>query len=423
MKCVLRLVILCALSATGTATEPEWNQFRGGHGDGTSTATGIPTTWSETSNVAWKTAIWGKAWSSPVTWKNRIWLTTATVDGHRLAVICLDRNTGTVLHDKTVFKPVKPQYSHPFNSYASSTPWVEDGRVYIHYGSLGTACLDSDTCEVIWKRNDLPCDHFRGPASSVSIHGNLLFLPFDGSDLQYVVALDKQTGKTLWRTDRNVDFGGKGGAHRKAFGTARVIIHRGRTQVVVPGAMATMSYDPTSGKELWRVIHGGANASCPPLFQNGVLYFNSGDVSNKLLAVRPDGHGDVTNTHVNWSTMRGVPSRPSVLLVDQSIYMVNNTGVASCVDIATGETRWTTRLTGKYSASPILVGDRIFCLEEERGICHVFTANPRGYRRVATNTLDGSFMASPAVSGRLLILRSRTHLYGIAEQVLCGMSR
>ena len=176
-----------------------------------------------------------------------------------------------------------------------------------------------------------------------------------------------------------------------------------------------MSYDPVSGRELWRVTHGGANASCPPLYGNGMLYFNSGDVTNMLLAVRPDGRGDVTKTHVKWSTMRGVPSRPSVLLAGQSIFMISNAGVASCVDATTGETRWTSRVTGKYSASPILVGRRVFCFEEEQGICHVFAADPREYRRLATNTLDNSFMASPAVTDGMLILRTKTHLYGITE--------
>lgn len=415
MKHAFWIMLLSGMSATGSATEPEWNQFRGGRGDGTSQAAGIPTTWSETDHIAWKTPIWGKGWSSPVTWKQQIWLTTATLDGRRLAVMCLDRKTGKILHDKTVFAPKNPQYSHPFNSYATPTPWVEEGRVYVHFGSLGTACLDTRSCDVIWKRDDLPCDHFRGPASSVSISDNTLFLPFDGSDVQYVAALDKRTGKTIWRTDRNVDFGAKGGAYKKAFSTARTITHDGRSQVVVPAAMATMSYDPATGKELWRVTHGGANVSCPPLFQNGVLYFNSGDVTNLLMAVRPDGHGDVTKTHVKWSTMRGVPSRPSVLLTGQSVYMVSNDGVASCVNIQTGKTRWTTRLTGKFCASPILVGKRIFCFEEERGICHVFAADPQKYRQLATNTLANSFMASPAVTEGLLVLRSKKHLYGITD--------
>lgn len=415
MKSLLTLPALFLLASASPAAEPDWNQFRGGRGDGSSMAKGIPTRWSETQNVAWKTSIWGKGWSSPVVWKDRVWLTTATVDGHRLAVICLDRKTGRILFDKTIFKPIKPQYSDPFNSYASSTAWVEEGRVYVHFGSHGTACLDTRTSDVIWQRDDLPCNHFRGPASSVSIYGDLMFLPFDGSDVQYVVALDKRTGKTLWRTDRNVDFGGLGGAHRKAFSTARVITCQGRTQVVVPGAMATMAYDPFSGKELWRVIHGGANASCPPLFRDGVLFFNSGDVTNRLFAVRPDGKGDITKTHVKWSTMRGVPSRPSVLLSGQAIYMVSNAGVASCVDIATGETRWTRRITGKYSASPVLVDERVFCFEEEQGVCHVFSADPREYRRLATNKLAASFMASPAVTDGMLILRTKTHLYGIAR--------
>ena len=407
-------LLLCRLPAIGSAAEPPWNQFRGGRGDGSSMAAGIPSTWSESQHIAWKTAIWGKGWSSPVAWKDRVWLTTATVDGRRLAVICLDRKTGKILHDRTIFTPRKPQYSDPFNSYASPTPFVEDNRVYIHFGSLGTACLDTSTCQVIWKRDDLPCNHFRGPASSVSIHGNSLFLPFDGSDRQYVTALDKHTGKTIWRTDRDVDFGGLGGAHRKAFCTARVLTHQGRTQVVIPAALATMSYDPRTGRELWRVVHGGANTACPPIFRNGLVFFNSGDVTNRLYAVRPDGSGDVTGTHVVWSTMRGVPSRPSVLLAGDSIYMISNAGVASCVDITTGKTRWSSRITGKYSASPILVDTRIFCFEEERGRCHVFAADPRGYRPLASNALDASFMASPAVTDRLLLLRTKTHLYGIS---------
>ena len=242
-----------------------------------------------------------------------------------------------------------------------------------------------------------------------------MFLPFDGSDVQYVVALDKRTGKTLWRTDRNVDFGGLGGAHRKAFCTARVITHNGRTQVIIPAALATMSYDPATGEELWRVMHGGANTACPALFHKGVLFFNSGDVTNRLMAVRPDGRGDVTKTHVKWSTMRGVPSRPSVVRSGDAIYMVNNDGIASCIDTATGRTRWARRLTGKYCASPILVGERVFCFEEEKGLCHVFAADPKRYRKLATNTLDASFMASPAATDGMLILRTKTHLYGIAE--------
>ena len=195
-----------------------------------------------------------------------------------------------------------------------------------------------------------------------------------------------------------------------------MLTHLGRTQVVIPGALATMSYDPRTGRELWRVVHGGANTACPPIFRDGVVFFTSGDVTTRLYAVRPDGSGDVTGTHVVWSTMRGVPSRPSVLLCGDSIYMISNAGVASCVDIATGKTRWSSRITGKYSASPILVDQRIFCFEEERGICHVFAADPKRYRALATNTLDASFMASPAVTDRLLLLRTKSHLYGVSSR-------
>jgi outer membrane protein assembly factor BamB len=408
------LLLLSFVTTSLFAAEPEWNQFRGGRGDGTSKAEGIPTAWSETKNVRWKTEIWGKGWSSPVTWKDRIWLTTGTEDGHRLAVMCLDRKTGKILHDKTIFEHEKPQYCHPFNSYASPTPWIEDGRLYITFGALGTACLDSETLRVIWKREDLECNHWRGPGSSVSIYGNLLYLPFDGHDHQFVMAFDKRNGKTVWRKDRNVDYKSDNGDIKKAYGTARVITFKGRTQVIVPGAMATMAYEPNSGKELWRVIHGGMNACIPPLFSDGKLYITTSSPS-KLLAVRPDGIGDVTKTHVEWTARTGVPARPSQLLVGDSMFMVDNSGVASCIDTATGKPRWTKRIAGKFTASPVLVGDRIYCFQREMGKSHVFAADPKKYRELATNTLDAGCMASPAVTNGLLILRTKTHLYGIGE--------
>jgi len=214
--------LLLLTSATMTsAAEPQWNQFRGGRGDGTSKAAGIPIAWSETKNVRWKTEIWGKGWSSPIVWKDRIWLTTATEDGHRLALLCLDRKTGKILHDKTLFEHEKPQYCHPFNSYASPTPWVEDSRIYVTFGALGTACLDTETLRVIWKREDLQCNHWRGPGSSVSIYKNLFFLPFDGHDHQFVLAFDKRNGKTVWRNDRNIDYKSDNGDIKKAYCTAR----------------------------------------------------------------------------------------------------------------------------------------------------------------------------------------------------------
>jgi outer membrane protein assembly factor BamB len=349
-----------------------------------------------------------------VTWKDRIWLTTATEDGHRLALLCLDRKTGKILHDVTIFEHEKPQYCHPFNSYASPTPYVEDGRIYVTFGALGTACLDTETCQVIWKREDLECNHWRGPGSSVSIHGNLLFMPFDGHDHQFVVAFDKRNGKTVWRNDRNIDYKSDNGDIKKAYCTARVITFKGRTQVVVPGAMATIAYEPNSGKELWRVIHGGMNACIPPLFGNGKLYITTSSPS-LLLAVRPDGSGDVTKSHVEWTTRQGVPSRPAQLLDGDSMFMVDNGGIASCIDLATGKPRWTKRIAGKFTASPVLVDGRIYCFQRESGTSHVIAADPKAFRMLATNTLDTGCMASPALTNGLLIVRTKTHVYGIGK--------
>ena len=407
---VLLGLLACATTAVGA---DRWNQFRGANGDGQSAAGGIPSTWSETEHIAWKTAIWGKGWSSPVTWNDQVWMTTATPEGHRLAAICVDRRTGRIIHDVTVREFEKPPYCHPFNSYASPTPWVEEGRVWVHFGSMGTACIDTTTGRVLWRRLDFRCNHFRGPGSSVVIHGNNLFLPFDGVDHQFVVALDKRTGATVWNSVRDVDYGTNNGDLKKAYCTAKVITVKNRTQVIVPGAVATISYDPGTGREFWRVIHGGMNAAARPLFGNGLLFINTGAVPTQLMAVRPDGKGNVTDTHVEWTTMNSVASRPSQLLIGNEIYMVSNSGVASCLDARTGKTIWQKRIAGKHVASPVHVGGRIYTFSQE-GVTHVF-ASEKKYRELAINRLDSGFMASPAISEGMMILRTRKHLYAITE--------
>ena len=292
-----------------------WPEFRGGTGDGVTQEHNLPVEWSEARGVAWKTAIPGKAWSSPVIWDDLVWLSNATEDGTRLSAVAVARDNGRIVHNITVFEIAAPQFCHPFNSYASCTPAIERDRLYLHYGSAGTACLDTESGEILWTRQDLPCDHFRGPGSSPIIHGNLLIVALDGFDLQYVVALDKATGKTVWRKDRNIDYGTTDGDAKKAYPTATVIRSQGREQVIIPSAGATIAYDPTSGEELWRVRHGGMNASARPLFAHGLVYINTAAGGMKVLAVRPDGIGDVTGTQIAWKSSQGTGSRSSQLLL------------------------------------------------------------------------------------------------------------
>jgi outer membrane protein assembly factor BamB len=413
-------IIASAFVATALLAGWQWPEFRGPNGSGKATETGLPLTWSETQHVRWKTPLHGRAWSSPVVLGNQVWVTTATPDGRQLSAIALDQATGTVIHDIKLFDVATPQYAHPFNTYASPTPAIEPGRVYVTFGSPGTAAIDTATGKVLWERRDFECNHYRGAGSSPVIFRDLLLLHYDGSDLQYVVALDKRTGKTVWKTPRSIDFKDLGpdgkpeaeGDMRKAFATPQIITVDGAPLLISMGAKATYAYDPLTGKERWRVEERtNHSASTRPVFGFGLVFLPTGFPKGELLAVRPDGRGDVTATHVAWRLTRGVPNKPSVLLVDDLLFMTTDAGVASAVEARTGAVVWTGRIGGTYSASPVAADGRVYFFSED-GKTIVVEAG-RTFKVLAENLLGDGFMASPAIAGKAFILRSRTHLYRI----------
>lgn len=399
-----------------------WPSYRGPTDEGLVEDADLPLNWSETENVVWKTPIDGKAWSSPVIWGDRIFLTNAPEDGSRLSVVCLDKNTGKVIYDKRLHTVALPQYCHPFNSYASPSPVIEEGRLYVSFGSPYNACLDPETGDVLWERTDFVCNHFRGAGSSPVIYNNLLILHFDGSDEQYVVALDKQTGETVWRTDRSVEFDDideetgkpeRDGDWRKAFSTPTIAQVDGRDVLISLGSMALYAYDPNTGKELWRVeFIGSHSGACRPVFEHGLIYAPTG-AGAELWVIRPDGSGVITDSNVVWKQERAVPRRPSVLVVDDLVFMVDDSGVAACLKAHTGEEVWRKRLGGNFSASPIYSDGKVYFFDED-GKATVVKAS-RDYAVLATNELESGFMASPAVSGDALYLRTRTHMYRIEE--------
>ncbi len=416
----LSLIVMLAVAVP--CAEAQWPQFRGPDGLGTSASTQLPLTWAEGTNVAWKTAIHGRAWSSPIVLGNQVWVTTATEDGRELFAVALDKDTGKVVYDLKLFQVAQPQYAHPFNTYGSPTPVGEPGRVYVTFGAPGTAAIDTRTGKVLWERRDFECNHFRGAGSSPILSGNLLIMHFDGSDHQFVVALDKQTGKTVWRTERSVDFQDLGpdgkpkadGDFRKGFATPHIVDVGGRPILVSIGSKATYGYDPKTGAELWRVVERGSHSPATrPVVGPGVVFVPTGFDSAQLLAIKPDGKGDVGASHVLWRVTRGVPQKPSLLYVNGLIFMVNDTGIVSCLDPATGEQVWRGRIDGTYSASPIAAGGRWYAFSED-GKTTVMEAG-REFKVVAENQLDEGFMASPAVDGNALILRTRTHVYRIED--------
>lgn len=405
----LHLVVFLYVGSVGWADEP-WNQYLGPHGNGHASVEGLPLKWSEEENVKWRVAIHGKGWSSPVVWEDRIWLTTATADGTKMYVLCVDRNSGKILHDLLVLENEKPDFCHKFNSYASPTPFVAEDRVYAHFGKYGTMCLDSATGKKVWQRRDFKCDHYRGPGASPVVHGDALFIPFDGFDVQYFVALDKRTGETVWRKDRNIDYGENkdNGDRKKAYGTPLVIECKGTPMLITPSAGATIAYDPKSGDELWRCNHGGWNASLRPVFSNGLVVLNTHSGGMGTLAVRCDGRGDITKSHVAWSFKKGGRQLPNPLLVDGLLYLVDSLGVATCVDAATGKVMWKERLGGNFVSSPIYADGRIYAFNRE-GAAHVF-APGREFRPLAVNKLKEGCMATPAVAGRSLLVRTFSEL-------------
>ena len=417
-------VLLFALVLTQPLSA-QWPQFRGPEGTGHSASTDLPLTWAEGKNVKWKTAVHGRAWSSPVILGNQVWMTTATPDGRELFAVALDRDSGKIVFDLKLFDVATPQYAHPFNTYASPTPVIEPGRVYVTFGSPGTAAIDTKTGKVIWERRDFECNHFRGAGSSPILFGDLLLMHFDGSDHQFVVALDKRTGKTVWRTPRSIDFQDLGpdgkpkadGDFRKGFATPQIVMVEGRPVMVSVGSKAVYGYDPLTGKELWRVIERGSHsASSRPVAGHGFVFVPMGFDQAQLLAIRPDGQGDVAASHVAWRFGKGAPSKPSILLVGDVIYMVNDGGIVGAVEAKTGEMVWRGRVDGTYSASPLFANGRIYVFNED-GKTTVLEAG-RELKVLAENFLEDGFMSSPAVDGRALYLRTRTHVYRIEEPAI-----
>ena len=419
---VAAMVSLTVLSSQWTQAEPApskvnphgyWNQFRGPTADGRIPATGLPLDWSEQQGITWKTAIHGRAWSSPVVWGDRIWLTTATRDGTKLSVLSLDGKSGKVLSDQVVFEVKEPKFCHPTNTYASPTPFIEGDRLYVHFGQYGTACFNTESGKKLWQRRNFVCDDFRGPGSSPVVHGDLLLVHFDGVDVQYVVALNKHTGETVWKRDRDIDYGTDNPDRKKAYGTPLVITHHGRQQMISPSAGSTVSYDPVTGKELWRIQHGGMNAAARPLFDQGLLYISAGQGDRSLIAIDPSGEGMLSDERVKWSTGQAVPKRPSQILTNGLLLMVDDKGIASCLDAETGKLHWRERLGGEYWASPVLGDGRMYCCNKEGGT--VVVAAAKEFKKLAENQLAAPIVASPAAIESDLLIRTETHLYRVGK--------
>jgi outer membrane protein assembly factor BamB len=393
------------LSFCAALSGEDWPQFRGPAGDGHSRETNLPLTWSEHDNVAWKVPLPGRGWSSPIIVGNEIWLTTATDEDRSLRVLSIDAASGKVSVNTEVFRLTSAVKGHQKNSGASPSVIVEGDRVYVHFGQYGTACVKRDGT-VAWRNQELKFAQVHGPGGSPVLFENMLILNADGHDTQFVAALDKNTGKVVWRTPR---------PSAMAYSTPLLIQTPSGPQVVSPGAHRAVSYNPLTGEAIWSVSYGDGFSNVPrPVYGHGLVFICTGFYQPNLLAVRPDGKGDVTSTHIVWRTARGVPLTPSPIIVGEHIYIVSDNGILGCFEAKTGKEMWRQRLSGNYSASPLLAEGRIYFLSEE-GEATVI-APGSSFRKLASNTLEGRFFASPATAPGAMFLRSDTHLYRLQNK-------
>jgi len=440
MKSVLLSLIACSFIAPALADS--WPQFRGPLGNGVASADNVPVHFGESKNLLWRTPLPGRGWSSPVVADGKVWLSTAievfptdeererllteageeprkfkvrqVASSIRLAAVEVDFETGRVLREIELASIDAPQTIHTLNSFASPTPVLDEGRLYAHFGTFGTFCLNTSSGELEWKKR-LPLEHSVGPGSSPFIHEDLLVLICDGVDQQYVTALDKETGEEVWRTDRP-EMRAPLGDQKKAYNTPILIWpESGDPQLICMGSQWLVSYEPSSGREIWRLDHGSGFSVVPrPVFsrENGLVYISTGFGKPELLAVRVDGEGDITDSNkVVWRESKRIPAKPSFLLDGGELYVITDGGVATCFDSLSGEVIWTNRIEGNYSASPLLANGYVFFASHEGKVTIVRAG--RDYEVVAENTLDeaGMLMASPLAFDGTLLIRGEHALY------------
>ena len=410
------LVLGVGLCLVGSVRGESWSEFRGPTGQGHTEASELPLKWSDSENVSWKQEIPGTGWSSPVTYRDRIFVTSAVPGdneaqgNYSLNAICLDAATGEILWNTKIFdqKADEDARIHSKNSHASPTPVVYGNLLYVHFGHQGTACLNLDGT-VKWKTQEIQYRPVHGNGGSPLVTENAVIFSCDGAETQMLVALDRETGSVLWKTDRPTDY-----SRKFSFTTPTLVEFEGRKQVISPGSGAVCCFDVITGKEIWRVNYDGYSVIPRPVVGHGMVYMSTGYGKPTVLAIRLGGEGDVTETHVEWKESKGAPNTPSLLLVGEELYMVSDKGIASCLNALTGEVYWQERVGGNYSSSPIYGAGRIY-LQSEQGDGIVLKAG-KEFENLATNSLGERTLASYAVDGQALLIRGQQHLYRIEAQ-------
>ena len=398
-----------------------WTHFRGSGLDGIAHVESCPVTWSADSNVIWKSKIHGIGWSSPVVFGEQVWLTTASEDGKKMSAVCIDFNSGKTLFDLPLFTPDSIYRKHNINSYATPTPCIESGSVYTHFGKYGTACLNTADGSIIWKRNDLECLHIQGPGSSPILYKNLLILHLEGTDRQLIAALDKRTGETVWETERPKEvYDALKPIGKKAYITPIIIKVNGKDIMISNGSAACMAYDPNTGEEIWRIIRGEDSTIAMPFTDGKDVYFHTGFITDEdknrfaeLMAVNPDGQGDIAKTNIRWKMKTPVLQLSTPVLKDGLIYNVDTKNIMMCLDAKTGRELWSRRLRGKYNSSPVYAAGNLY-FSSTSGKTTVIKAGPE-LEIISENSLEGEIWTTPAVVRNNLLIRTSKYIYRIGK--------
>jgi outer membrane protein assembly factor BamB len=407
------LAAMAALFFVTPLHADDWPEFRGPTGQGLLPSGSLPTEWDPTKNVAWKQEIPGKGWSSPIIVNGRVYLTTAVpikdsaTKDLALEALCLDAKTGKTVWETKVFQQdgAKAPSIQPKNSHASPTPLVSGDRLYAHFGHMGTACLDLDG-NVVWRNDTIKYAPVHGNGGTPIVVDDLLIFSCDGGDKRFVVALDRGTGQVRWQTDRDVNV-----ARKFSFSTPLLITVNGQKQVISPASNVVSALDPATGKEIWRVRYNGYSVIPRPVYGHGLVFIATGYEAPTVMAIRPDGHGDVTDTHVAWTIRKNAPHTPSLLLLGDELYMVSDGGMASCVEAKTGKVHWQESLERHYSASPLAADGKIY-FQSEEGVGTVIKAGKQ-FELVAKNDLGERSLASFAAADGALFIRTEKNLYRI----------
>ena len=383
-----------------------WPRWRGPSGQGVVEDAGYPDTWSDTTNVLWKTAVPGGGHSSPIVWGDRIFLTTSQNGGQRVSVLSFRQSDGELLWN-TDAPEGRPEYTHGKNSPASATPTTDGERVYASFGSRGILAVDFDG-NIVWHREFGRIDNYHGPAGSPLLYRDTVIIYQDQNSGGFVIALDTRTGETRWRTDRSASVG---------WGTPIAISVGDHDELIVSSQRQVRSYDPLTGEELWSCGGNLFEVIPTPAVGHGLIFCSSGR-AGPTLAIKPGGRGDVTDTHVAWKTTRGSPFVPSPLVYRNYLYLVNDmSSIITCLNAKTGETMWQERLGRPrregVSASPVVVDDKLFVTNDD-GQTFVLKTGP-DFELLHTNDIGARTLASPALVDGTWYIRTSRELIAIGN--------